>query len=324
MSLLKWFIRGALISFYVGFAHAQVVGLATNPQGSSYYSVGAAIAQLLQVKAGLNARVQPMSGSSAYTPLINRGEIEFGLLNSLDVVNAYLGVDNFKRGKNSELRLIGAMFIFPNGIAVPNDSPVKSIKDLKGLTMPSSFTSQSTMLTQQDAMLATGGLSTMNMKPFPVSGYNQGMAALAEGKVDAAMVCLQCGAGLEAHVALAARGGLRFLPIADTPEALAAMKKQFPSSFTLVYQPSAAYPGLVGPTRLMTFSAFLLTSTHVSDEVAYITTKAIYENKPMLAAASVQLQAFDPTMMNEDNTVPYHPGAEKYYKEIGQWPPKKR
>jgi len=44
----------------------------------------------------------------------------------------------------------------------------------------------------------------------------------------------------------------------------------------------------------------------------------------MLLAASPAMRSFDPNAMSEDNVVPYHPGAEKYYKEIGQWPPKKR
>jgi TRAP-type uncharacterized transport system substrate-binding protein len=90
------------------------------------------VAGVLQQKGGMAARVQPLSGSSAYTPLVNRGQVEFGLLNAVDVVNAYEGVDNFKDRKNPELRLVGVLFDIQNGIAVPNDSPAKSIKDLKG------------------------------------------------------------------------------------------------------------------------------------------------------------------------------------------------
>ena len=66
-----------------------------------------------------------MSGSSAYAPLVNRGEVEFGLLNALDVVNAYTGVDNFKDRKNTDMRLVGVMFALPIGIAVPNDCLIR-------------------------------------------------------------------------------------------------------------------------------------------------------------------------------------------------------
>jgi len=79
----------------------------------------------MQQKGHLTTRVQPMSGSSAYAPLVNRGEVEFGLLNALDVVNAYTGVDNFKDRKNTDMRLVGVMFALPIGIAVPNDCLIR-------------------------------------------------------------------------------------------------------------------------------------------------------------------------------------------------------
>ena len=305
-------------------AQTQVLGVATNPQGSLYYSVGAAVAQVMQQKADLTARVQPMSGSSAYAPLLERGQVEFGLLNALDVVNAFNGVDNFKDHKHPSLRLVGVMFALPIGMAVPNNSPAKSIKDLKGLRVPSQFTAQGTIRSVQDACLATGGLSTADLPQFPVPDYVKGMMALGEGKVDAALFGLGTGAAQEVNVNLASRGGLRFVSLPDTPEAMTAMRKVFSSAYSSVFQPSPGNVGIITPTRLMVYSAFLVTSAHVSDDVIYKTTKALFTNKEMLAAASATLKSFDPTMMTEKSEVPFHPGAEKFYKEVGVWPPKQR
>ena len=324
MTSFRSVIGAAILSCAATMANAQVVAIATNPQGSLYYSVGAAVAGVLQQKGGTAARVQPQSGSSSYTPLVNRGQIEFGLLNAVDVVNAYQGIDNFKDRKNPELRLVGVLFDIQNGIAVPNDSPAKSIKDLKGLRISNRFTSQSTMQSVLDATLATGGLSSADMNGFPVSDQFKGMQALGEGKVDAALSCFTCGTAKEVNVALAPRGGMRFLPMSDAPEAVAAMRKVFPGARSQVFPPLPAFTGIVAPTRLMVYSAFLVSSSHASADMVYKTTKAIHENKSMLLAASPAMRSFDPKAMNEDNVVPYHPGAEKYYREIGQWPPKKR
>ena len=321
---LKSFMGAAALTCMTTIAQAQVIGIATNPQGSFFYSVGTAVAQVIQLKANMTARVQPMSGSSAFTPVVNRGEIEFGLLNSVDVTNAYKGIDNFKDRKNSDLRVVGVLFAIRNGIAVPNDSPAKSIRDLKGFRMPSLFTAQNTIAIVQEAMLATGGLSIADMKQVPVADDFKAMQALGEGRLDAAHSCFGCSAAQELNIALASHGGMRFLSVADTPEAIAAMRKIFPTAYTQVFQPSPAYPGVIGPTRLVAFSAFLLASTHVSDDVVYKVTKAIYENKEQLAATSAMMKGFEPNMMAEATFVPYHPGAEKFYKEIGQWPPKMR
>ncbi len=323
MISIKTLVAAATFSCVTTLAQAQVLGVATNPQGSLYYSVGAAVAQVMQQKADLTTRVQPSSGSSVYTPLLDRGQVEFGLLNALDVVNAYNGIDNFKV-KHPSLRLVGVMFALPIGMAVPNDSPVKAIKDLKGLRVPSQFTAQSTIRSVQDACLATGGLSTAELQQFPVPDYVKGMMALGDGKVDAALFGLGTGAAQEVNVALASHGGLRFVPLPDTPEAMTAMRKIFSSSYSQVFQPSPGYVGIVTPTRIMVYSAFLVTSSNVSDDIVYKTVKALYTNKDLLAAASASLKSFDPKAMAEKSEVPFHPGAEKFYKEVGEWPPKQR
>lgn len=324
MVSFKSVFAAAIVSCIVSLAHAQqVYGVATNPQGSLYYPVGAAVAQVMQQKADLTARVQPSSGSSVYTPLVERGQIEFGMLNALDVVNAYNGVDNFKV-KHPSLRLVGVMFALPIGMAVPKDSPVKAIKDLKGLKVPSQFTAQSTIRSVQDACLATGGLSTGDLQGFPVPDYVKGMHALGEGKVDTALFGLGTSAAQEVNVALSSRGGLRFVPLDDTPQALEAMRKIFSSAYMKVFEPSPGNVGIVAPTRIMVYSAFLISSTNVPDDVVYKTTKALYGNKDLLVASAAVLRSFDPKLMAEKSEVPYHPGAEKFYKESGDWPPKQR
>ena len=324
MISLRSLIGATALAFLATTAQAQVLGIATNAQGSLYYSVGTAIAGVMQQKAKLTTRVQPLSGSTSYTPLINRGQVEFGLLNAVDVVNAYNGVDNFKGHKNADLRLVGVVFPIQNGIAVPNDSPVKSIADLKGLRLPSQFTAQSTMQYVQDSILATAGLSSADMKGFPVADQFKGMEALGAGKVDAALSCFTCAVAKEVDIALASHGGMRFLPLPDTPEATAAMKKVFSGARSRVFSPSPAFSGIHVPTRLFEYSSFLVASTHVPDDVVYKATKAIYENKAALVATTAAMKGFDPKFMAEANIVPYHPGAEKFYKEVGQWPPKNR
>ena len=324
MISLKSLIGAAALACLATAAQAQVIGIATLAQGSLYYSVGAALAGVMQQKANISTRVVPLSGTNSYTPMINRGEIEFGLLNSADVANAYRGVGTFKGHRNPDLRLVGVIFPLQNGLAVPNDSPAKSIKDLKGLRIPSVFTAQVTVQVNQDAILATGGLSTADLQGFPVSDQFKGMQALGEGKVDVALSCFNCAIGKEVNVALASHGGMRFLPIPDTPEALAAMHRLFPTAYTKVFSPSPAFSGIVTPTRLFVHSAFLVVNKNVPEALVYKAVKAIHGSRAALVATSAALNGFDPGFMAEANIVPYHPGAEKFYKEIGQWPPKTR
>ena len=63
-------------------ASAQMYGLGTGKQGFFTYSAGAAIAKVAADN-GMNLRLQPYGGTSAYVPGVNAGEIEFGLANEL-------------------------------------------------------------------------------------------------------------------------------------------------------------------------------------------------------------------------------------------------
>ena len=321
MILLRSLLSTAILLCAATVASAQVVGIAANPPGSLYYAVGSAVASVVQQKAKLTARVQPMSGSSAYAPLLNRGEVEFGLMNAIDVGNAFEGILNFKGRPNPELRLVGVLFPITIGMAVPNDSPVKSIRELKGLRVPSQFTSQSTIVFVQNAVLATGGISDKDLKPFPVANYVKGMQSLGEGKVDSAMFGLGTGASKEVNAQLSSRGGLRFLSLGDRPQDLAAMRKVFPSAYSKVFEPSPANSGILAPTRLMLYPAFLVSSTYVSADVVYKVTKAIYENKEALAASTAIMKNFDQNIMAMANSVAYHSGAARFFREAKQWPP---
>lgn len=107
MILFRTVVAAAILLCTATTANAQVVGVATNPQGTLYYSAGAAVAGVLLQKGGMTACVQPTSGSSGYEPLVNRGEVEFGLTNAIDVVNAYKVILNFKGRKNPDLRRVG-------------------------------------------------------------------------------------------------------------------------------------------------------------------------------------------------------------------------
>ena len=81
MKFLKLVFVTAIAAVMATVAHAQVRVIASNPQGSIFYSASVAIGKLLDEKLKMQVRVQPMGGSSTYIPLLNRGETDFGLTN---------------------------------------------------------------------------------------------------------------------------------------------------------------------------------------------------------------------------------------------------
>jgi hypothetical protein len=71
----------------------------------------------------------------------------------------------------------------------------------------------------------------------------------------------------------------------------------------------------------MTYSMYASTNAKVPEEVVYRLVKMLHQSHDDLKKVTPVLNNFDPRGMSEQVDVPWHPGAIKFYTEIGQWPP---
>jgi uncharacterized protein len=221
--------------------------IASNPQGSIFYAGSVVFGKLMDEKLKMQVRVQPMAGSSTYIPLLNRGEVDFGLTNVDDSRSAFKGIGNFRQ-PNPDLRLMAIAFPLTLGALVINDSPIKTIGDLKGKTLPWGYQAQVTGRVLQEALLASAGLTMNDVKTVPTQSLFSGVDLLGEGKVDAAVISVGTGQGQQANVKMSSRGGIRFLNMDSSPEAVARVRKVLPAR-PFVVQPAPHAVGIIGRPR---------------------------------------------------------------------------
>ena len=300
--------------------NAQIVGIATNPQGTVGYSTGVAVAKVVTEKGGVVARVQPAGGSTAYIPLINRGEIEFGFSNALETHYAFTGSGTFDKKPNPDIRLVGVVYPLRTGLATAADSGVKTVYDLKklrGKRIASEFTTLSIIHNYIAGGLANGGLSYDDFTKVPVGDFSKGMSALGDGTVDITLISVGSGDSHKVNAELRSRGGFRYVDQDDSAEAMKRLQTVMPGAGIAYMQPGPQIPGVPEPTRILQLDYFLLVHKSTPDEVVYKVAKAIAENKNDLAGSLNAFQQFDPKKMAPGHVVPYHPGALRYYKEAG-------
>jgi len=203
---------------------------------------------------------------------------------------------------------------------VKKDSPIKTIADLKGKRVPVGYVSGRIFHYIADANLVTAGLSEKDLNGLPVLGFVEGVHAFMNGRVDAAYVSLNAAVAREAMAAVP--GGWRYLSLGNAPGTVEKMRAVIPS------RPHAVRPGnnAVGvvedPTFLFSIDFTLVAGAQVPDDVVYKLAKTMYENKAELIKTLAAFQDFDPKQMAQPHPMPYHPGAIKFYKEVGLWPPK--
>jgi len=310
-------LAAVALAFTATPAMAQLVGMGTGKQGFYTYSAGAAISKVASDH-GLNMRIQPFGGTSAYVPAVNEREVDFGLANELETAFAVTGEGVYKGKQQPDVRVVSILTPLRTAFFVRKDSPIKSVADLKGKRVPVEYTNQRVLHTLTRGMLANGGLSIDDISPVPVPNVAGGADDFATGKADVFFFALGAGKVSETDAKV---GGIRALPFSPDPEAVARARKIVPPAYPLEVGPEVV--GVTAPTPIMAYDYLVLTSTKVPEETVYKLAKIMHENKSALVAGFKPLAGFNPKRMAKDmGPVQFHSGAVKYYKEIGAWPPK--
>lgn len=299
-------------------SHAQTYGIGTNPQGSLFYSLGAAIAKVVAVETKMQFRVQPYAGTTTFLPLLDRGRLDFAVNNPIETTLAVRGKQMFDGKTNPNLRIVTTLFPTYTGVVVRDKDGARSLADLKGQKMPAGFTGQQIVQLMTEAYLANVGLSYKDFQPVPVTNVVTSAEEFAAGRVCCTVNLVGTAAVEEVNVSIP--GGVRFLSIDNTPEAVARMRSITPGAYVATLKPAPRFVGVKEPTNFLAWDVLLISSAKVPDDVVYKVTKALFENKAELVKIHPAFRGFDPQkMVQKDLEVKYHPGAIKFYKEKGLW-----
>lgn len=304
----------AAASLAAAAACAQTISIGTNPQGSLAYATGAGIARVAIEEAGVKMRVVPQGGPVVTLPLLNKGRLDFTI--SVSVVTAFArqGAAMFKGRKQENVRMAASLFPLVVGWYVREDSPIRTIADLKGRRLPSKYTKQRIAGLFARALLATAGIAEKDTRPFPVPNGVRGVEAFMAGKVDAANFSLSSGKTRQAHAAV---GGIRVLSAELNARTQEILQGVAPGAYIGTIQPSPRFPGVEGPTNTLVAPFILNAGADTPDELVYRVVKAIWANKEKLVASHKAFGGFDPKGINRDVGLPYHNGARKFFAEAG-------
>ncbi len=316
MNLLKALAVPIILFTGVTAANAEVYGIGSGPQTNASYNMATAIAAVAGKKEGLDIRVEPHGGTAQYIPPINAGELEFGFANSLELTFATNGTGTFDGRANPNLRLVGATYPFMVNPLVPVSSNIRKISDLRGRRFPTGYTSHPIIAVTTAALLANGGLTVNDVVSVPVPTARRGAEIFMTGEVEASAGVV--GTGSTTHID-AALGGVRFLPIDDSPAAMAALRRHMPTAYVRTVQPAPGMTGIIEPTKVMAYDFFVFTNANVPDDAVYKLTKTLYENKETLAATIKAFRFFEPDQMAKDIGLAFHPGAIKFYQDRSMW-----
>lgn len=287
--------------------HANTtVGVGTMAQGTMSYTTGSVIAKVMKEKMGLEARVQPNSGETVLVPLINGGELDFGIANILEAQEAVTGQGTFKGRQQGNLRVAAALFPLRTAYFVRADSPIKTMADLKGKRVTVGFSAMGSVDKIAKALLASGGLKDGDYRPVLVPNVVAAADQLLNDRADAFFFAVGAAKVTEVNASVP----LRALPMPTDAEAVARAKAIFSGGYAA---PVTAAMGMVGVGEnmsVMGYDNMLLTSEKTKPELIKQVLSGIAENKPALIEAFPLFRGLDPKqMVKPDLQVPYHPAS---------------
>jgi TRAP transporter TAXI family solute receptor len=264
--------------------------------------------------------VQPYTGTSTFLPLLNTGEIDFGINNAVDMGLTYRG-PNFKIGgrnpflhaPNTRLAMRGAPLII--SMLVKKDSPFKSVHDVKGKRVTGEYPAQLAVWYNMYGALAAGGLSWSDVKVIPVPAVNDGVDALVQGRAEVTIMAVNAAKVREADAAV----GVRHLSTDCSSEGDARLQKAVPGYYARLMKAGSA-AAMVEDTCVIAYDIYLTTHKAAQDRVVSSALKAIWDNVEKLPPIHPTFKEWTrERAVDPDVVMPYHPAAVQFYKEQKLW-----
>ncbi len=323
--LAGFLIAFPLVLFHPAAAEAQQmprsVTIGTNPPGTVFYALSSGLAKVASDAGPIPTTVQPYSGTSTLLPLLNNGELDFAVVNGVDMGMAYLGPQRIKVGGKNDfphspnVRLVmrGAPLMI--GLLVKKDSPLKSIQDIRGKRVTGEYPAHQAVWFNVFGLLATGGLSWKDVSVIPVPAVNDGVDALVQGRADVTAHAVNSAKIREADAAV----GIRHLPADCSPEGDRRVRQAVPGYYGRVVKAGGA-AAMVVDTCVIAYDIYFSTHKATPDHVVTALLNAVWENVAKLVPIHPTFREWTrERAATAENTIPYHPAAVKFYREKGVW-----
>jgi TRAP transporter TAXI family solute receptor len=298
------------------------VTLATNPAGTTFYAVASGLAKVVSNHAGVQMVVQPYTGTSTMLPLLNTGEVDFGLVNAVDMGLSYRGPNYKVGGRNPfphapNLRLVMRGSPLLVGLLVRKDSPIKTIPDVKGKRVTGEYPAHLAVWYNMFGHLATAGLTWNDVKIVAVPAVNDGVDALVQGRADVSVHALNSAKVKEADSTV----GVRHISDDCSPEGERRMRSAVPGYYPRWMKAGSA-TAVMEDTCFIAYDSYFAASKSLPDAVVEAALKALWDHEAELAPIHPMLKEWTrERAVGLDVTIPYHPAAIRFYRERGLWKP---
>lgn len=310
---LKQLLTSALIVASAGHAIAQqqFVNVLTGGQSGVYYPMGVALSQIYaKAIPNVRATAQVTKASAENLNLLQAGRGELAMALGDAVSDAWKGdAEAGFKTKLDKLRGLSGTYNNYIQIVAAADSGIKTLADLKGKRISVGAAKSGTELNAR-AIFKAAGINYADLAKVEYLAFGESVELMKNRQLDATLQ--SSGLGVASIRDLSTAVKIIIIPVpADV------VAKVGDAAYQTSIIPANTYTGQTTDIATAAIPNFLVTHSGVSDELAYQLAKTMYENLDTLYAAHNSAKVIKRENAIKGMPVPLHPGAERYYKEVG-------
>lgn len=296
-------------------AHSSAAGatselrFVTGNETGTYFAVGSTIAGLASERSGLELSVVQSGGSRDNLAEIEGDKAQFGFCQSDVMAYAYDGTNLFEGEPMVSFSTVASLYDEQVQI-VTCDPSLKSVQDLKGKRV-SIGEAKSGVYFNAVEILAAYGMTESDINA-EFSSFTDSADDLVEGSIDAAFIV--AGAPTTAITDIAAKKPVYLIPLDDLAIADLLDASPYYVESTIA---AGTYTGQDSDIRTVAVSAVIVASDFVDEETVHAFTACIFDNLAELSERNERFSEVDVITAGSVTSVPYHPGAAKYFKSQG-------
>jgi len=300
--------------------YAKDYVLNTASTGGTYHPVGTAISTLSKIKLlpthNFSLTAVNSAGSGANVQALGAGTADFAILQGLYGSYAATGTGPITQVQPN-IRSVSMLWQNVEQFIIPSDkAKTGTVGDLVGLKgMSAGMGAQNSGTIGSNAVLLAGlGIDIDKDFELVYAGYGPTLDAMANGQVIAAGIASGPPTGAITKLMAANQGKFTILDV--NKKQLKAMDggRNLWVPFTIA---AGTYPGQSKDVNTIAQPNFLAVNASVDEEHVYILTKTMYENLAFLQGIHPATKAMAISKAMAGLPVPLHPGAQRYYEEVG-------
>ena len=293
----------------------RYISVGTAPAGGAFFVVGSAIAEVVggnAPSAGWEVTAESTKGTQENIRRIVNNELEFALANAAISYFAVRGEGDW--GTEHAIRSVMTLAANVGLFITPQSSGIRKIQDFAGKRIvvgPAGAGFEYFL----KPILAAHGVTYEDFSPLN-STYIGSVDLLADGSAAAAFI----GGAVPTPAVTQASSSqdIFFIPFDETAKQSLFEKYPFFNAMTPI--PANTYKGQTEPFASMNVGAMhLITAENADENMVYEFTKTLYTNRAEVVARHSAGKAINPTNVVRDTGTPFHPGAIRFYREIGIW-----